>query len=93
MCVYFNCNQPGHYKVGCPLQNLISAIKNPTLTTLRIIDGCQGRAVAPTAKGRAFQLMAEVAIEAPDVVASTFLVNSMHVVVLFDSGASHSFVS
>jgi hypothetical protein len=31
--------------------------------------------------------------EAPDVVISTFFINDTSVVVLFDSGASHSFIS
>jgi hypothetical protein len=35
----------------------------------------------------------EKAQEAPDVVISMFLVNDTSVVVLFDSGASHSFIS
>jgi hypothetical protein len=36
---------------------------------------------------------AEEAAEAPDVVLGTFLVNSIPARVLFDSGASHSFVT
>jgi hypothetical protein len=35
----------------------------------------------------------EEAQEAPDVVISMFLINDTSVVVLFDSGASHSFIS
>jgi hypothetical protein len=35
----------------------------------------------------------EEAQEAPDVVIDMFLVNDTSVVVLFDSGASHSFIS
>jgi hypothetical protein len=35
----------------------------------------------------------EEAQEAPDVVISMFFVNDASVVVLFDSGASHSFIS
>jgi hypothetical protein len=36
---------------------------------------------------------AEEAAEAPDIVLGTFLVNSTPARVLFDSGASHSFVT
>jgi hypothetical protein len=38
-------------------------------------------------------VVAEEAQEAPDVVIGMFLVNDTSAVVLFDSGASHSFVS
>lgn len=51
------------------------------------------RAEAPGANWRAFQLTAEEAKEAPDVIVGTFLVNSMPALVLFYSRASHSFVS
>jgi hypothetical protein len=36
---------------------------------------------------------AEEAVEAPDIVLGTFLVNSTPARVLFDSGASHSFMT
>ncbi|KAI3748391.1 hypothetical protein L6452_11427 [Arctium lappa] len=44
-------------------------------------------------KGRVFQMTATEAEETPDVVTGTFLVNSVHARVLFDSGANRSFVS
>ncbi|KAD4385909.1 hypothetical protein E3N88_26078 [Mikania micrantha] len=47
----------------------------------------------PKHKGRAFQITAEEAKDTSDVVTGTFLVNSMPAYVLFDSGASRSFVS
>ena len=45
------------------------------------------------AKGRLNHINAEEALEAPDVVLGTFLVNSVPATVLFDSGATHSFVT
>ncbi|KAI3522318.1 hypothetical protein L1887_11858 [Cichorium endivia] len=48
-------------------------VQAPTPATLRITDGRQGRAEAPKGKGRAFQLTAEEACTAPDVVTGTFL--------------------
>lgn len=51
------------------------------------------RAEAPGANWRAFQLTAEEAKEAPDVIGDTFLVNSMFALVLFDYGATRYFVS
>ena len=47
----------------------------------------------PKAKGRAFQITLEEAREDPNVVTGTFLVNSRPAHILFDSGASDSFVS
>ena len=44
-------------------------------------------------RGRVNHVMAEIAQEAPDVVLSIFLVNSQPASVLFDSGASHSFIT
>src|SRR5581483_10109540 len=43
--------------------------------------------------GRAYQLKVEEARETPKVVTGTFSVNSIPAVVLFDSGATHSFIS
>lgn len=43
------------------------------LSTLRIIDGCQGKADAPVVKSMAFQLTTEEARTAPDVVTSMYL--------------------
>ncbi|KAI3691540.1 hypothetical protein L2E82_49905 [Cichorium intybus] len=71
----------------------IGVVQNPAPATLRITDGRQGKGEAPKTKGRAFLMTAEEAQDAPDVVTGTFLVNSTPTFVLFDSGASHSFVS
>ncbi|XP_021985645.1 uncharacterized protein LOC110881803 [Helianthus annuus] len=45
------------------------------------------------ARGRMFQLTSDKAKTSPDVVSGIFLVNSMPMNVLFDSGASRSFIS
>ena len=44
-------------------------------------------------KGRAFQMTADEAEDAPDVVTGTFLINSTLAKVLFDTGANRSFTS
>ncbi|XP_023768578.1 uncharacterized protein LOC111917159 [Lactuca sativa] len=59
---------------------------------MRITDG-RPKAEAPTVKCRAFQLTTEEARAVPNVVAGTFLVNGMTAHVLFNSGATRSFVS
>ena len=45
----------------------------PAPATLRITDGRQGRAEAPVAKSRAFQMIAEEARATPDVVTGMYL--------------------
>jgi hypothetical protein len=44
-------------------------------------------------RGKVNHVAVEEAQEAPDVVIGTFFVNDLSAVVLFDSGASHSFIS
>ena len=48
------------------------AVQTPAPATLRIIDGRQGKAEAPKARGRAFQLIAEEARATPVVMASMY---------------------
>jgi hypothetical protein len=92
---YYTCGQPGHFSKECPL-NKPSAV---SLSALRPNQG-QGRGPsgrnpktqAHNARGRLNHVTAEEAAEAPDVVLGMFLVNSIPARVLFDSGASHSFV-
>ncbi|CAH1445284.1 unnamed protein product [Lactuca virosa] len=79
----------GHLKANCPLLAAKPA-QAPAPTTLRITDGRPVRAEPPKAQGRAFQLTAEEARAAPDVVAGMFL--SFISFPIFD-GASRSFVS
>ncbi|KAJ9547046.1 hypothetical protein OSB04_019589 [Centaurea solstitialis] len=64
----FHCYQPGHFKSQCP--KLVDAtIQAPAPTTLRITDGSSGNKGGATAsRGRAFQLTAEEASTAPDMV-------------------------
>ncbi|XP_024965789.1 uncharacterized protein LOC112505989 [Cynara cardunculus var. scolymus] len=77
--ICFGCGEPGHFKSDC--QKLKTG-------------GSQGRREgAPKATGRAFQMTREEAKASTDVVSGTFLVNSVPAHVLFDSGASCSFVS
>ena len=53
----------------------------------------QTHSSAPPTRGRLNNLTAEDALEAPDVVTGEFLVNSSLATVLFDSGATSSYVS
>ncbi|KAI3667584.1 hypothetical protein L6452_42650 [Arctium lappa] len=83
--VCFECGEPGHMKRFCP----------------KLVGGNGGNSVGSTARveqtprapSRAFWMSAEEAKETADVVSGTFLVNSLPARVLFDSGATCSFVS
>ncbi|XP_035832918.1 uncharacterized protein LOC110876286 [Helianthus annuus] len=76
----YNCNETGHIKAECP--KLQQGTKR---------DGKKDE--PPKARGRMFQLTSDEAKASPDVVSGIFLVNSMPMNVLFDSGASRSFIS
>jgi hypothetical protein len=45
------------------------------------------------ARGRVNNVAVEEAQEAPDIVIDMFFINDTYAIVLFDSGASHSFIS
>ncbi|KAJ9556112.1 hypothetical protein OSB04_010726 [Centaurea solstitialis] len=70
--VCFNCFQPGHIKPNCPKLAETPAkaqVKAPAPATLRITDGSSGKtAGSATTRGRAFQMTADEAQAAPDVV-------------------------
>jgi hypothetical protein len=92
----YTCGQPGHFSKECPLKKP----STPSLSAPRPNQG-QGRGPtgknsknqANTARGRLNHVTTEEAAEAPNVVLGTFLLNSIPAKVLFDSGASHSFVT
>jgi hypothetical protein len=52
-----------------------------------------GKKAEPKTKARAYALTREEARDKPDVVSGTFLINNIHASVLFDSGATFSFIS
>jgi hypothetical protein len=93
---YYTCGQPRHFSKECPLKKPSA----PSLSAPRPNQG-QGRGPtgknqknqANTARGRLNHVTAEEAAEAPDVVLGMFLINSIPARVLFDSGASHSFMT
>jgi hypothetical protein len=78
--VCFNCHETGHVQANC--------------TKARKDEGREAaRPNPPKARGRMFQMSAEEARDSPSVVSGIFHVNSIPVYVLFDTGASRSFVS
>nr|ABA98110.1 retrotransposon protein, putative, Ty3-gypsy subclass [Oryza sativa Japonica Group] len=79
--VCFNCGDPGHYADKCPKPRRVKNAPAPNNSN------------APAPKARVNHVAAAEAQNAPDVVLGTFPVNSIPASVLFDSGATHSFLS
>nr|AAP50978.1 putative polyprotein [Oryza sativa Japonica Group]ABF97988.1 retrotransposon protein, putative, Ty3-gypsy subclass [Oryza sativa Japonica Group] len=79
--VCFNCGDPGHYSDKCPKPRRVKVVP------------AQSNSTAPALKARVNHVAAAEAQGAPDVILGTFLVNSVPATVLFDSGATHSFLS
>ncbi|XP_023731847.1 uncharacterized protein LOC111879616 [Lactuca sativa] len=91
--ICFQCNQRSHKRSRCLSLAAVGKVTALTPATLRITDGRQCRAEAPVMKSRAFQLTTKEARATPDVFIGSFLVNGISAMVLFDSGATRSFVS
>ncbi|KAJ9544424.1 hypothetical protein OSB04_024131 [Centaurea solstitialis] len=90
MC--FKCFRPGYFANECPMAAVSSEISGST--PVKAIEGGPSKKVEATrTRARVFQLTADEAKAEPDVVTGIFLVNSMPALVLFDTGASMSFVS
>ena len=91
----FFCSQKGHYANACPKK--AGAAPRPNggrgQGSGHPPDQKVGQQTQQTGSGRVTHVSAEEAQGAPDVVMGTFLVHLHHATVLFDSGASHSFIS
>jgi hypothetical protein len=76
----FNCGELGHYASICPQRNMQTPQKG-------------NRGQQNYMHGRVNHVTAEEAQGDKDVVLGTFLINYVHAIVLFDSGASHSSIT
>ena len=90
MC--YKCGQKGHYAKSCPQKRLSPAPPAPQAPRQ---SGQQGRPAQPRAprQGKVNHVTAESVAEAPNVVIGMFMVNSYPAIVLFDTGATHSFIT
>ncbi|KAJ9539506.1 LOW QUALITY PROTEIN: hypothetical protein OSB04_032239 [Centaurea solstitialis] len=88
----FRCFQPGHFAHECP--NAAASTQLSGVAPLKAIEAGPAKKVEiPKGRARVFQLTAEEAKVEPEVVTGIFPVNSKPALVLFDTGASKSFVS
>jgi hypothetical protein len=84
----------GHFTNRCP--NSRTHANQPAIATPAPTYRANSIPVATKqnyTRGRVNHVIVEESQEAPDVVIGMFLVNDTSIVVLFDSGASHSFIS
>jgi hypothetical protein len=89
----FNCGQNWHFANRCPQ-------KQPNLSAVQGVNQTPNRSTNTTTSARQNQVCARVnhvamekAQAAPDVIIGMILVNDNNAIMLFDSGASHSFVA
>jgi hypothetical protein len=90
----FNCDEKGHYANRCP--NPRTCANQPAIATPAPTHGANSVPVSAKqnyAHGRVNHVDVEEAQEALDVVIGIFSINNASTVVLFDSRASHSFMS
>jgi hypothetical protein len=91
----FSCGQSGHYANRCPRK---STNQTPALGTNQNINrNANNNASTSARQNQARARVNHVAVEdaqaTPDVIIGMILVNDNGAIVLFDSGASHSFVA
>jgi hypothetical protein len=90
----YNYGEQGHYANRYP--NRCTHVNQPAIATPTPTRGANSVPIAAKqnyTRGRVNHVAVEEAQEAPDVVIGMFLINDTSAVVLFDSGASHSFIS
>ncbi|KAD3069175.1 hypothetical protein E3N88_37055 [Mikania micrantha] len=87
----YNCYKPGHRRSECP--ELRGVGQGGTSGGSFKAQGSGKKVEIPPPKGRAFKITAEEAKVTSDVVTGTFHINSLPAYILFDSGASRSFIS
>jgi hypothetical protein len=90
---YFNCGQNGHFANSYPQ-------KQPNPSAVQGVNQTPNCSTNMTTSARQNQVRAHVnhvamedAHAAPDIIIGMILVNDNNAIVLFDSGASHSFVA
>ncbi|KAI3676149.1 hypothetical protein L1987_85749 [Smallanthus sonchifolius] len=97
--VCYKCGRPGHFSreclkdVKCQSCGRYGHMTRDCIKTGQSSSGKEKEQEQPKARTRAYALTEEEARGNPDVVSCTFLVNNERAAILFDSGASKSFIS
>jgi hypothetical protein len=91
----YSCGQAGYYVNRCPRKQ---ANQTPApCTNQNLYCNANNSATTPARQNQARARVNHVAMEdaqaAPDVIIGMILINDSNAIVLFDSGASHSFVA
>ncbi|KAI3744748.1 hypothetical protein L1987_57839 [Smallanthus sonchifolius] len=95
----YKCGKPGHFSrecvrnVKCQVCGLFRHLTKNCRKAGQSGSGKEREKEQPQARSRAYALTEEEARGNPDVVSATFLVNDENAAILFDSGASKSFIS
>jgi hypothetical protein len=92
----FKCGELGHYANNCPRRNQQTPQKNSNQRTDQNTPArgsAQNKTPQNQSTGRVNHVIVESVPEDADVVDGMFLINSIPALVLFDSRASHSFVT
>ncbi|XP_024965953.1 uncharacterized protein LOC112506162 [Cynara cardunculus var. scolymus] len=87
----YSCGVFGHRQFECPCmrrEESKASVQRPAVG-----GSSSQKEEVPKARARAFQITAEEARNEPDVITGIFFVNSQLARILFDSGATNSFVS
>jgi hypothetical protein len=93
----FNCRETGHFTANCPYQKATPSVFSNSVNGPKQMTGPVRSVPAKTqpsfAKAKVNHVYAEQTEGTPDVVLDEFLVQSFLATILFDSIASHSFIS
>jgi hypothetical protein len=93
----FNCRETGHFIANCPYKKSTPSVFSNSVNGPKEMTGITREALVKTqpsfGKANVNHVYAKEAEDAPGVVLGEFLVQSFLATILFDSGASHSFIS
>jgi hypothetical protein len=92
----FKCDELGHYANNCPRRNQQTPQKNSSQRTDQNTPArgsTQNKTPQNQNRGRVNHVTTKSIFEDVDMVYGMFLINSIPISVLFNSGASHSFIT
>jgi hypothetical protein len=93
----FNCRETGHFIANCPYKKVTASVFSNSVNGPKQMTGITRGAPAKTqpslGRAKVNHVYAEGAEDAPGVVLGEFLIQSFLATILFDFGASHSFIS